>query len=382
MPAERSSCRLVPGLAMLAVAWSGQLHAETICTHVSTGGEHPVPLDERESLREVQSRVQPAALAKSETLVAEGRHAEAVDAYRPIFDGFVDNGLNYGADRCLSQEFYQRAATSLRVVASRLAKERIERGRFLNESHSYGGPQEPGALELLLTSNQYDWFIEQAFDYATSELLERDIHGALGRQVDHRLRQLEQDRDAGGLYGQPGFVNDLTPLLDEELAAFDKLADFEEKLRAHLAPLYPKITDHWLAEEAKNFADAGRTDGMIPKGMMFGRATTALENGIERLDEHPEELGRLRTRANTRGNTLMTQKQYEQAENYFEIAGNEERAARAARLAETQHEKTIKSIEASVKAQVEKMQKSDEEKAAFQDEADEMAAEFGFDLED
>lgn len=367
---------------MLAAFWSGQLSAETICTHVSTAGEHPVPLDERESLREVQSRVQPAALAKSDTLVAAGRFAEAVDAYRPIFDGFVDKGLNYGADRCLSQEFYQRAAIKLRATASRLVTERIEKGRLLNESHSYGGPQESGALELLLNSNQYDRFIEQAFDYAASELSERDIHGALGGLVDWRLRRLEQTRDAGAVYEQAGFDNDLTPLLDEELAAFDKLADFDEKLRAHLAPLYPKITDHWLAEEATNFDDAMKTDGMIPKGLMFGRATDALESGIERLDEHAEELGRLRTRANARGNTLMTQKQYEQAENYFAIAGNEERAAKAARLAETQHEKTIKNIEASVKAQVEKMQKSDEEKAAFQDEADEMAAEFGFDLED
>ncbi len=39
-------------------------------------------------------------------------------------------------------------------------------------------------------------------------------------------------------------------------------------------------------------------------------------------------------------------------------------------------------MEASLLTDIEKMQKSDEEQSAFQDETDEMAAEFGFDLDE
>ncbi|MGB5334909.1 MAG: hypothetical protein WBN07_04770, partial [Woeseiaceae bacterium] len=116
--------------------------------------------------------------------------------------------------------------------------------------------------------------------------------------------------------------------------------------------------------------------------MMFGRATDALERGIKRLREHPEEVARLKNRANTRGNTLMSREQYQPAEDYFEIAGNDDLAAKARRLAETQQHAWAEKVEASIKTDIEKMQKSDDEQAAFQEETDEMAKEFGFDLEE
>jgi len=379
---------------MLAVFWSGQSSAETICTYVSTAAEHPLPMDERESNRQVQARVVSEGVASGDRLVEEGKLAEAADVYWNLLNrGFQDRGINYAPRRCLSSDKYQRIANKVRDVVSRLAPRRMEKGYFLDERQSYGDSIERGALRLFLVSNQYDLYIDYAYEYAVNELQERDIYGELAGMVNRRREDLERIRDSGTVYEAQGFQNDQTPLLDEELAAFDKLANFEEKLKAHLAPLYPKITDHLLAEEATHFDDAMKTDGLMPKGQMFGQSNDVLKRGIRRLREHPAELARLRARANARGNVLMTQKQhegnalitqmqYQQAENYFEMAENDEAAAKAEQLAEAQSDSVIKNVEASVKAVVEKMQKSDEEKATFQDEADEMAAEFGFDLED
>jgi len=367
--------------------------AETICTYVSTSGEHPVPLDERESNRQVQARVIAEGIAMGDELVDEGKLADAADVYSRLFVGFQDKGVYYGSERCLSSDEYQRIADKLRAVVSRLAPRREEKGHYLDESHSYGGGVDQGALGLFLDSNQYDVYIERSYEYAESELQERDIDSALAGMAERRLEHLERTMNAGSNLEAHGYQNDLTPLLHEELAAFDKLASFEENLQAHLAPLYPKITDHWLAEESKKFDDAMKTDGLMPKGLMFGSATDALENGIKRLRDHPEEQVRLRARANARGNVLMAQKQYEgnvlmtqlqyqKAEDYFEIAENDEAAAKAGQLMEAQADTAIKSIEASAREAVEKMQKTDEEKAAFDDDTDEMAAEFGFDLDE
>ena len=361
---------------------------ETICTYVSTSAEHPVPLDERESIRQIQAWLLPEHIARGDEFAAAGQPRQAAVAYFRVFGSMQDRGVYYGTERCLSKEFYQRVADKLKVVASQTAAELIGQGIYDDRSRS--GDQ-PSALRLLLMSNQYDEFIEHGFEYAADELLEMEV--GLPSMAQIRLREIEQTQNQGDAYRMANYENDLTPLLDEELAAFDKLANFEEKLRAHLAPLYPKITDHWLAEEAKNFDDAMKTDGMFPKGQMLGRATDALKNGIDRLRGHPEELVRLRARANAHGkvlmaqkqyegNVLMTQMQYQAAEDYFEIAENNEAAAKAGQLVEAQADTAIKNIEVSVNEAVEKMQKTDEEKAAFEDDTDEMAAEFGFDLEE
>lgn len=356
--------------------------AETICTKLIPGPDGSIPMDERESERQVQARIKPGLIAEGDKLAGEGKLAAAVEAYTGVFGGHWYVGFYSDARRCLSMDFYQGAADKLSVVASELAEQRSAKGHLLDEPHEYGGDVQHGALRLYLASNQYELFIDHAISYAESELQQRDIDSALVSLAKSRLDELERTREIGTEAHNRQYVNDLTPLLDEELAAFDELARFEGQLRAHLAPLYPKITDHWLAEEERSFSDAIKTDGMIPKGMMFGRATDALERGIKRLREHPEEVARLKGRSNTRGNTLMLREQYQPAEEYFEIAGNDDLAAKASRLAETQQYAWAEKMEASIKTDIEKMQKSDDEQAAFEEETDEMAKEFGFDLEE
>jgi hypothetical protein len=339
-------------------------------------------MDERESTRQVQARMMPGLVAEGDKLAGEGELAAAVAAYAGVFKGYQYAGFYSDARRCLPVDFYQGAANKLRVVASELAEQRRAKGHLLDDPHEYGGDVQRGALRLYLASNQYGLFIDHAISYAESELQQRDTDRVLVGLAKNRLDELERTRGIGTEAHNRQYENDLTPLLDEELAAFDELARFEEQLRAHLAPLYPKVTDHWLAQEERSFSDAIKTDGVIPKGMMFGRATDALQRGIKRLREHPDEVARLKERASTRGNTLMTREQYQPAEEYFEIAGNDDLAAKAGRLAETQQFAWVEKVEASIKTDIAKMQKSDDEQAAFEEETDEMAKEFGFDLEE
>ena len=352
-------------------------------------------MDERESSRQVQARIMPDRIAEGDKLAGEGELAAAVEAYAGVFQGHWYAGFYANASRCLPMDFYQNAADKLRAVASAIAEQRRAKGHLLDEPHEYGGENQPGALKLYLTSNQYDLFVNHAISYAESELPQRDIDSALVSLVESRLDELERTRDIGTEAYYRQYVNDLTPLLDEELAAFDKLARFEEQLGAHLAPLYPKITDHWLAEEKRNFNEAMNTDGMIQKEMLHDQATGALEAGIRRLARHPQQVARLEARANVRGEALMKKGRentpgdglmlrghYAYARDYFEIAGNQEQYTIADRLAEERQESAAKKMEASIRTDIERMQKSDDEQSAFQDETDEMAAEFGFDLDE
>lgn len=384
MSAHRAHQELLLLVVAIAMSWSGALHAASICTLISQSSEHPVPLDERESLREIQNRVLPGHLTDGDRHAAAGERLEAYGAYLKIFESIQDRGVHYGTGRCLSSEFYQRAADKLRIVASEVSVELLEQGIYEG-----GSPprDQPGALRLLLASNQYDAFVEHAFEHAANELPEREI--GLQSLVQRRLTELDQIRSAGEIFSATDIRNDLTPLLDEELAAFDKLVDFENRLKAHLAPLYPRITDHWLAEESNHFDVVINADSNISKGMTFGpasvalgRSTDALKRGLKRLQDQPAEVVRLQARANGRGDALMKRQQFRAAEMYFKIAKRDDLVASAGRMADTQESETAKKQGATLQSILEGMQKDDDEQSAFQDEAEEMAAEFDFDLEE
>ncbi len=369
---------LLAGASLLAMSWAAPLYADTICTYLITSPEYGVPMDERESLRAAQTRMVPDVLAEADGLAKAGRLSESAVTYFSVLQGQdYRAGLTGQGHRCLPSDLYQGVANKLRSAASQLATQLMRQGVYEGRSGPNNGP---AALRLLLMSNQYDAFERHAFEYAVRELPQRDVDPtSLAQQ---RLEELERMRDAGGSLGYRGLVDDLTPLLEEELAAFDTLPCFKSRLQAHLAPLYPKLADDLLAAEARHYDQAVKTDGMIPKAMQFGQATDALNSGIQRLEQHPKLTARLQQRANERGVALLEMNEYGPAQEYFEIAGNEKQAEIAGGLANSQQEAKLQEVEAAVKSDIEKMRKTDEEKAAFQDEADDMASEFGFDLED
>jgi hypothetical protein len=366
------------GAVLMATSWSAPVYAETICNYVPTSAEMGVPMDQRESIRSAQSRIVPEVLSKADALAEVGQLSESVDAYFSVFQGQKYNVSFWtGFQRCLSASVYQRAANGLRTVASELATQLMAKGVYEGQ---WGPDNGPAALRLLLMSNQYDAFERHAFEYAVKELPKKDVDPTYLAQS--RLNELQQTREVGAGYSASELVNDLTPLLDEELAAFDKLPGFKSRLQARLAPLYPKLADDVLAAEARHYDEAVKTDGMLPRMMIVSQATGALDSGIKRLEQHPKLTARLQQRANERGDALLKMDDYGSAQEYFEIAGNEKQAEIARGLAESQQEAKLEEVKTAVESDIEKMRKSKEEKAAFQDEADDMAAEFGFDLED
>lgn len=371
----------VCGLAALVLP--GLTAAGTICTHVPRvveGVGIPAPT---ENQRVVKTRILGEYIEYGDAALARNRMTDAVYYYSRVFQPFAYKRWNYTAERCASQSLYREAADKLGDVARRLAAEDLSRGHYLpGESRNELKGQPGGALNLFLISNDYDAFIKHSFDYAARELRERDIQDKLRGLAEQRLRVLQSARDHAASYHHADLQDDTLPLLDVELAAFDQLQDFGARLAAHLAPLYPAITDYWLNEETQRYRDLNAQDSALQQSIFVNHAAGALEEGIARLKRFPAEIDRLTARGNERGEALMAQQRHALARAYFDAVGNEERHAQADALAKRDEQATVRALKDELQADIQKMQKTDEEKANFDEETEDMAAEFGFDLED
>jgi hypothetical protein len=381
--ALRGNNRRTAIFGMAALMLPAMTNADTICTHEprfvdGAGGEV-----QAESQRAVKSRILGEYIEYGDAALARNRLTDAVYYYAKVFKPFAIKGRNFSAERCASQSLYEEAAEKLGGVASRLAAEELAQGHYLpGESPNKIRGHPGGALSLFLIGNDYDAFVEQSFDYAAHELRERDIQNKLTGLASQRLRELEATRGFGDGYRHTDLQDDTSPLLEAELAAFDKLKDLDTRLTAHLAPLYPAITDYWLEEEARRYRDLTARDSELQQSLLVDHAAGALADGIARLKRFPDEVGRLTSRGNKRGDALMDQQRYAMARAYFDAVGNEERHARANALTRRAEQATVRELKDKLQADIQKMQKTDEEKAAFEEDTDDMAAEFGFDLED
>lgn len=341
-----------------------------------------------ESSGALRSRLFATLIERGDAQASRGRLAEAASYYLRVFQPFQHDGSSYSPQRCAEQRIYQDAADKLRTVAEPHAEQLIDKGHYLTEESPREIRSTGGALNLLLFANSYDAFIEHSLEYAANEIRERDIDKKLQGLVDSRLRRLKTTANNSGMV-HAGYIDDTSPLLDEELVAFEKLSGFQERLRTHLKPLYPKITDYWLAVETKNHNDlVAFSNDMrqslldIQQSRLIASATGAIGAGITRLAKHPREIKRLQDRANERGKTFMSQEKYTAARAYFKVAGNDKRWAQTDTLVRRDEQESLEKIKAATLADVEKMQKTDEGKAAFEEEAADMAKEFGFDLDD
>lgn len=356
--------------------------ADTICTHIPQNAEAAPAEAPRESQRVVKTRVVRDFIARGDAAAEETGPRAAAYFYAKVFRPFGYKGMNYTAERCASQSLYRQAAEKLNDITRQLAVEDLAQGHYLpGESSNEIEGQPGGALSLFLLGNHYDAFIEHSLEYAARELRERDIRGELVGLAERRLRELESARDHAAVYQRIGLKDDTEPLLDAELAAFDKLSGFAQRLEAHLAPLYPAITDYWLDEEARRYRDLMSQESTLQQSVFVDHAAGALSEGIARLRHHPVEIGRLKERGNTRGDELMSESRHGLARAYFDAVGNAAEFARADSLARRKEEKEVAALKRTVEAEIEGMQKSDAEKAVFDKETEDMAAEFGFDLE-
>ncbi|MGB5256340.1 MAG: hypothetical protein WBN07_04760 [Woeseiaceae bacterium] len=160
-----------------------------------------------------------------------GRDAEATRTYYSIFQPELIGVTALGLHRVAPIELYVQAANKLRAVASRFAVKLVKSRCLLPGDSTSGIVGVPrGALNLYLISNQFDVFAEFALHYAAEEFGRRDIKRFLMSSVRARLSHLES-------------VQRCATLLDEEQEVFPKLADFETRLHAHLAPLRQRQAD-------------------------------------------------------------------------------------------------------------------------------------------
>ena len=178
--------------------------------------------------REVQSDRIARLINVGNKETALGKDAEATCTYYGIFQPELCDDPAIGLRRLAPIELYEKADRKLRAVASRYAAQLIDRGCYLPGESASGIVGVPrGALNLYLISNQYDVFAEFALHYAAEEFGRRDIKRFLMSSVRARLGHLESVQGCG-------------ILLEEEQEAFSKLAGFEARLQAHLAPLQAK----------------------------------------------------------------------------------------------------------------------------------------------
>ncbi len=181
--------------------------------------------------REVQSDLVLKLINVADMEAGLGKDAEATRTYYSIFQPGLYGDSVFGLRRVAPIELYTQAARKLRVVASRYAVKLVTSRCFLAGDSTSGIVGVPrGALNLYLISNQFDVFAEFALHYAAEEFGRRDIKRFLMSSVRARLNHLKN-------------VQDCATLLDEEQDAFSRLADFEARLHAHLAPLRQRQAD-------------------------------------------------------------------------------------------------------------------------------------------
>ena len=182
-------------------------------------------IDQSERYRETQRDHIVRLLDTGDEEAVSCLYAEATLTFYSIFQPGLCGEPSLGLRRVAPLELYEDAASKLRMVATKYAEQLIECRYFLageSPDNLVGIPR--GALNLYLISNQYEVFAKFALHYAAEEFGRRDIKRFLMSSVRARLSHLES-------------VQRCATLLDEEQEAFPKLADFETKLHAHLAPL-------------------------------------------------------------------------------------------------------------------------------------------------
>lgn len=195
------------------------MHESAKSTHKLTQGQQGRGMKTDRIISLIHAGDQQAAL---------GEDAEAICTYYTVFQPDLCIEPIFGLGRVAPIRLYGQAAKKLRLVASRHAEQLVDSGRFLAAESANGVVGVPrGALNLYLISNQYDVFAELALRYAAEELSRRDIKRFLMSSVRARLDHLHK-------------VQACATLLEEEQNAFAKLADFEARLQAHLAPLHAK----------------------------------------------------------------------------------------------------------------------------------------------
>lgn len=314
-----------------------------------------------------------AALQKSQFSML---HPDAPEGYRQTA---------YFNMRCAAADRYEALddAIAKRVLAVR--DQYRQQGWYLGGSQLLPNSKgeypagKPGLLNLLLIANRFDDFeaeAERFLDKAVGDAMANEYFETVNQTASIRRRELERwQSDYASSYAA-GSVG----LLPREQAGIAALTNIEGRL----AVLRDKHVAYWLDKESAQFKDllaATKTPRPlleIPMQSGIGADQLQLALGIARDSDRDKVLGRARAR----GETLSQRDRPDLAVRYFELAGDQRRAAQAQTAADALAEQRVEGMRAAAEAAMGEIVKSDEEKAAFEDETDALADELGIDLDD
>ncbi len=290
----------------------------------------------------------------------------------------------YYSTRCADRGRYQALedAIAQRVLG---ARERYrQQGWYLGASQPLLTPgrtaeQKPGLLDLLLLANRYDEFETEARRFLTKAIGDGEAAGyfeAIGNMASKRQRWLQQWRnDYAAPYAEGG-----VGLLATELKGLETLDRIPERLE----PLREPHIDHWLSAEADSYA---KLRASLPEKQRLFDLNLGAQTSVEQLRialgiAREEDRERIITRARSRGEDLLTRSRPALAVDYFELAGDTQRAARAQQAADDAAEARVAEVTRAAESLKGEVMKTEAEKASFEAETDALADELGIDLDD
>ncbi|MEM6710297.1 MAG: hypothetical protein AAF648_16065 [Pseudomonadota bacterium] len=239
---------------------------------------------------------------------------------------------------------------------------------------------QPGLLELLLMTDRYDDFEREATAFLTSDAALNDrtapkLFERIEIMIQHRQRELAGYRENYETLGQS-----LVGLTTRESQGITRLPGLAERISA----LRTQHVAHWLSKEAESFevvrAAAPRSTALFDLGLELETARTQLRNAMRVAGT--EDDARLKALARDRANALLTLERPGDAAEYFELAGLREQAEQAQADAQNRAERQSERLQQAAEETLLELQKTDAERAAFNQETDALADELGIDLDD
>jgi hypothetical protein len=291
----------------------------------------------------------------------------------------------YFTVRCASADRYEALDEAMARRVQAVQDEYRRQGWYLGGNQllpNFKGEYadgKPGLLNLLLIANRFE-----AFEQEAAQFLDRAIGDAMANEyfetINHiasvRRRELERwQSDYASEYARGG-----VGLLPRERDGITTLAGIEDRL----AVRRDKHVTHWLDKEAEQFekllADAEAPRRLLAINLQSGIGADQLELALGLARE--QDKARIIDRARARGERLARQERHDLAVPYFQLAGDKQRLAAAQAAADASAAQRTENVRAAAEAAMGDIIKSDDEKAAFEDETDALADELGIDLDD
>ncbi len=277
--------------------------------------------------------------------------------------------------RCAPPSMYRQLSDETAKVVSSIFEQYKSNRWFLSENEF----ENPGLLQLLMLSNQYDAFLAEAEKFLLSAKddseapqLFKHVHKLIYARQNH-LMQVQ--KSLNNEYYSHGFG-----LLDIEKQGFEILS----RAPAQIDALRQEHIDFLLDKENNVFSKVKNNPPPENAMVLFNpdamESITYLERAIK--VSLKEQQAPIRARAEMRGDDLVSDNRHREAISYFEVAMADEKLAKSQAIVESEANEIAEKTERDVEKQIEGMLKTEEERKEFESETDVLAEELGIDLDD